>query len=383
MTYEEFKNEGIMLLSNCDKINKIEKNYCELPITVFKINELDIEYFNTLVDWLHASGMSKIIRTKKKGVCTDKDKGAYFPAYDIRPYKRSGVEITIISNIYGSMRLQWRNISSDLFTEDGRKMKINGKTAFYKFKDLCLKHKIDLQDYMELDTDKAKQNKEAIEPPYIRFFDPLTEVDVIDTSLPNCHHIDYHSSYMTGLVNRYPEFKEVVEEIYAKRKSDNLYYKAILNMTQGYMQSDLCQLKWAHLSKAMIEDNNRRLDYLTECLIKSGRRVILYNTDGIWYQGELYHGPGEGDGIGTWHNDHEYCLLRIKSEGAYEFMEKGKYYPVVRGLTTLDRVKDRKKWVWGDIYKGSPIEFKFDSDTEKMYYEGRILGGKNYEDIMG
>ena len=382
MTYEEFKQEGKDLLSKCDKIDNIETNYTYLPITTFKFIEQDIAYFNTLSDWLHNSGMVKIVRTRSGGICTDKHKGAYFPSYDIRS-KYNGVEITIISNVYGSMRIQWRNVSKELFKD--AKLNIDGKRAFYKFKDICLQHKIDLKNYMELDKEKAKANKESIEKAYIRFYNEDIEKKYKNKPIQNCHHIDYHSSYMTGLVNKFPEFKEVVEYIYSKRKSDNAYYKAILNMTQGYMQSDLCQLKWAHLSKAMIEDNNRRLDYLTDCLLKNGDEILLYNTDGIWYKGPIYHGPYEGDGIGTWHNDHENCLLRIRTKGCYEFIEDNKYHPVVRGITTLDRVKLREDWQWGDIYKAEVIQFKYDSVLEKLLYNDKIVGGKDYgqKDLVG
>lgn len=380
MTYEEFIQEGKDLLSLCQKVNSLETNYKVLPITTYAIVEPKVEFFNTLSDWLHASGMRRIIRTKSGGISTDKSKGAYFPAYDIRS-KYNGIEITIVSKIYGSMRIQWRNISKELFTDDG-KVQISGSEAFKRFKTICKRHKIDLNNYIEKDKEKAKMNKESIEKPYIRFYNENVEKKYKDKAISDCHHLDYHSSYMTGLVRKYPEFKEVVEEIYAKRKTNNLYYKAILNMTQGYMQSTLCGLKWAHLSKAMIEDNNRRLDYLTECLLKNGDEIILYNTDGIWYKGPIYHGEDEGSGIGTWQNDHTDCLLRIKSKGCYEFVENGKYTPVVRGLTTLDKVKEREEWEWGDIYKAAVIEFKYDKDTEKLYFDGKILGGRKYENHM-
>ena len=51
--------------------------------------------------------------------------------------------------------------------------------------------------------------------------------------------------------------------------------------------------------------------------------------------------------MGEWHNDHINCQFRMKSDGAYEFIEDGVYYPVVRGVS--NDVKG--DWQWGDIYK--------------------------------
>lgn len=87
--------------------------------------------------------------------------------------------------------------------------------------------------------------------------------------------------------------------------------------------------------------------------------VLLYNTDGIWYCGDVYHGEGEGKRLGEWENDHINCMFRAKSAGSYEFVEDGKYYPVVRGRTNLDLITPRENWKWGDIFKkeAKVIEF--------------------------
>lgn len=92
--------------------------------------------------------------------------------------------------------------------------------------------------------------------------------------------------------------------------------------------------------------------------------VISYNTDGIWYQGAVYHGDGEGDDLGQWHNDHVNCRFRAKSAGSYEFIENGSYFPVVRGKTRLDDLIPRDKWQWGDIYQNEAdlMTFRIDSD---------------------
>jgi hypothetical protein len=111
---------------------------------------------------------------------------------------------------------------------------------------------------------------------------------------------------------------------------------------------------------------------LSEKLEKSGRKILGYNTDGIWYQGEIYHAFGEGSALGEWENDHCNCLFRSKSDGAYEFIEDGKYHPVVRGATRLDSIMDRENWKWGDIYTASEFTILYKWDDEVGYVKEEI-----------
>ena len=182
-----------------------------------------------------------------------------------------------------------------------------------------------------------------------------------DQVLYNVHHLDYHSSYATGLCNTHPEFKPIIEILYNGRK-EHSEYKDVLNMTIGMMQSikNGRQAEWAHLSRDAIAYNNRRIIELYNKLLLSGRKIVGFNTDGIWYQGELYHDENEGNNIGQWANDHIDCVFRSKSSGAYEFIENGVYYPVIRGSTKLDDIKPRNEWQWGDIYKEGIILYEFD-----------------------
>lgn len=387
MTYEEFDNKGKELFTDMNKVFKIEKNYYNIPVTAFPFTRENVILFNKIVSWLYTSAFYSIVRTKSGGISTTKS-NFRLPCYDIRN-RAIGLEITILSNVYGCMRLQWRNSKGDLF--EGEKMSINGKKAFYKFKEICLKYGIDLDNYKENDKDKAAYNKFCIEKAKIDFASKEIEEKFLtgDNGKPltvsKMFHIDFHSSYMSGLVNTHPEFKEVVNYIYSKRKEKNTYYKAVLNMTQGYMQSDLCGLKWAHLSKDMISDNNRRIERLTKMLQAHNFLPVLYNTDGIWYfspSGEPYHGDGEGEGIGCWENDHFNCQFRAKSRGCYEFIENDSYHAVVRGLTKYDIINpDRTKWKWGDIFKAEAeiIEFRFSRGY--LWMNDILEGVEKYEEI--
>ena len=96
--------------------------------------------------------------------------------------------------------------------------------------------------------------------------------------------------------------------------------------------------------------------------------ISVLNTDGIWYNGPLYHGDGEGSGLGQWENDHKNCQFRMASAGAYEFIEEGTYHPVIRGIPN----DTKTEWEWGDIYKEKAIPSIF-SFTEE---EGVKLDGK-------
>ena len=60
----------------------------------------------------------------------------------------------------------------------------------------------------------------------------------------------------------------------------------------------------------------------------------------------------------------------LHAQSAYEYIEEGQYYAVVRGRTELDKKKSRERWSWGDIYHtGHYDAYEYDPDTEKIYYK--------------
>ncbi len=240
------------------------------------------------------------------------------------------------------------------------------RLAFNTFKDICMSNGINLDDYA---IDNGVEIKKTIEKPLIKMFYHMNEND---NGLTNVHHIDFHSSYPAGLCNTHPEFKKVIEPLYNERK-DNPTNKAMLNYTIGCMQSTKAPYysKWAQLSKDAIHDNNDRVKEMSIRLTLSGRKILGYNTDGIWYQGEIYHGKGEGNKLGQWSNDHINCTFRSKNDGAYEFIENGKYNVVMRGITTYDKINpNRDDWQWGDIYKYADLlVLTFDESEGVKEYE--------------
>lgn len=182
-------------------------------------------------------------------------------------------------------------------------------------------------------------------------------------TLYNCHHIDLNSAFQAGMSEAFPVLRPTVERIYALRNIDAAHkkvYKDILNMTQGFFQSEMVSYRYSHISKAGYEWTNKRILELTEKLEFSGRRIVGYNTDGIWYQGDVYHDSDEGSNLGQWKNDHINCKLRYKSHGCYEFWnEKEGYKPVFRGKMSYELEKPREQWTWGDIFKSEEIKYTF------------------------
>ena len=269
-------------------------------------------------------------------------------AYDIR---KSSLGVMLTISLDGYLRV----IKFGLYKPEDSP-EIYPTQAFKRFTEKCLEHGIDLESYA---IDNGHEVRAATEAAFIDMSVKHTEKD---KGLKNVHHLDFHSSYPAGLANTHPEFRPVMEYFYNIRKTDPAA-KFLMNSGIGFMCTEKFgfRAKYAHLRKDAVEDNNRRIEEMRLRLILSGRRIIGHNTDGIWYQGEIYHGPGEGKGLGEWENDHINCLFRAKSDGAYEFIEDGVYHAVQRGQTTLDGVKPRDKWEWGDIFKTSIIGWKFDN----------------------
>lgn len=306
-------------------------NYTLIPVNTINMDSKGVKEFNEIYLELKNSGYNTIIRSPSGGIST-KTKA---PAWDIRNTS-TVVELTILD--FQMFRIQIRNEKMN-----NNPYGIKGRQAFRKFKEILLKNGINLDDYI---INNGAEVKATIEKPYIK----LERNSYVNKTFEQVNHIDFHNSYPAGLVNTHPEFKKVIQELYAKRK-ENEIYKAILNLSIGFMQSEkCCKAKWAHLTRDAIADNNKRLLEMADRLRKAGRVILSYNTDGIWYIGDVYHGEGEGPDLGEWHNDHINTIWRAKSAGAYEFIENGVYYPVLRGHTRLDENKPRSEWEWGDIY---------------------------------
>ena len=323
-------------------------NYLLIPVTTFNVDKRGAKKFNKIFFWLKKQNLYKLERTKSGSI----KNGPHVkrPAWDIKT-NHYCVELTVVME-GSAWRIQFR-------TKLPKGM--SGRKAFSVFKRYLLRDGIDLDTYAIENGDEVKKEIEHyLVKPWHRFY--------LDKIYDRAHHIDFHSSFAAGLANTHPEFRPTLEWLYKNREKDEIN-KNILNFSIGYMQSSAgCNARWAHLSKDAIADNNKRVLNLIERLEKGGRTVLLLNTDGVWYNGPIYHGEGEGSGLGEGQNDHTNCTFRMASAGAYEFIEKNVYYPVIRGIPN----DTKSEWKWGDIYKEKAIPSIF-SFTEE---QGVKLDGK-------
>lgn len=252
----------------------------------------------------------------------------------------------------------------------GEEGKMAGKAAFSEFKKKCQKEGLDLAT---IAIDNGKEIKETIPMPDIRMF-PLFK----DKVLEHAFHVDINSAYMAGIKKAYGHegdgaLGRVIQDIFDHRKDNNKsakYNKAILNCSQGFMQSAYCILNHksyalAHLSKAGIEYCYNTLQDIIAHYKSLGCTFVATNTDGAWFLQnnvpEEVIRATESKELGEYKVDHWDCKLRYKTKGAYEFIENGVYNVKMRGKTRLDKIKPREQWVWGDIYQldCEPIKFKF------------------------
>lgn len=343
---------------------RFKLNYYNFPKNIFKCNEEGAKKFNEVYYALIKNSnvnLAPLERTRSGGI---KHTHNYRFRYDIQA-KKNSIELTYIGP-EGAAR----------FIFNGRPDGMKGSKAFRLFEKNCKEMGVDLTEFAIENGEEVK--KQIPNAPVELYARP-------DRVYLNAHHIDLNSSFMAGIAEYEPKLAPVILDIYDKRK-ENPINKDILTRTYGFMQSEWCVVKlneeksvnyaYAHLSKAAHEVNNRKIEYLLEELKYSGRRILATNTDGIWYTGELYHDEHEGTKLGQWKHDHNNCQIRFKSKGSYEYIENGKYTPVVRGMTKLDKIKSRDEWEWGDIYyEGSEIiTFKFD------YRKGIIFEYKNIGD---
>ena len=328
----------------------------------------DIDKFNKIYNAV--KGWRELKRSSSGGIS---DKNFYYPSYYLDIGSNS-IEL-IVCGKEGFFRL----VFFPRKKYEANNEEIKGNDAFKEFDKICKKFKINLNRYK---IKNGYEIKKQIEKPMIYLEHNLYQGIVFE----NAHHLDISSAWPAALVRMRPEFAPVINYIFQKKKElkdngvkgSNNIYKAILNFAIGYMQSFKAyhRAAWAHLSRDAINENNRYMRELAEMLKKSGRRVLAYNTDGIWYTGKPFEGENQGKGLGQWDNDHINCKIRFKSAGSYEYIENGEYFPVVRGQTKLDKEGvPRNEWKWGDIFTedGKETLFTFIKGV------GIIEEGENYE----
>lgn len=330
-------------------------NALKIPVSKLHYTTANIQLFNKIYFYMkRQKDFATIVRTPSGAISNKVGISQKLRRWDFRK-SDLWMEITIIEGD-GMWRIQMSP------GKDKDSPVLSGRQAYFMFENYLKKFDINLEDYA---IDNGEIINKQIEKPLISLCrGRLYQNKVFN----NVNHIDFHNSYPAGLVNTHPEFKRAIDNLYYKRK-EKPEYKDLLNYTIGFFHSKFCKYKYAHLAKDAIGDSNKRVLELADRVGKSGRTILLFNTDGFWYVGEPYHGEGEGQKLGEWHNDHVNCKFRAKSSGAYEFIENEEYYPVLRGFTKLDEVKPRDSWEWGDIYQDNAVLRSYDFDEERGIYE--------------
>lgn len=322
---------------------RLKPNYVKIPCHRIPVTDEGAHLMNRILEDIYKVPDFTVIRRTKSGGISLTD--LILPCYDVRNLKTM-VEITLCA-VEGMWRFQF---ASNPLTD--KEQGISGHKAFLKFQELCKKHNINIQNYRINNGIEYKKD--------IKYIRALDNPAFADLTFENCHHIDFNSSFMANLCEKYPEFKPVGEILYNGRKAHPIN-KGIMTNTIGYFHSKYHQYSWAHLANAAIVGNNNKIAEIRQKLIESGRLPLLINTDGIWYAGDIYHDENEGANLGQWKTDHKNCTLRAASPNKYQFIEDGKVHTVISGTTILDRVKPRDKWEWGDIYLDGAevITYKF------------------------
>lgn len=342
-------------------------NYMLIPVTVIEATEEGMNEWNEIYRYHRSLDYAgKIVRTRSGGICTDR---RYYrpPSWDVR-VMGSCIEITSLM-ADGMRRFQFRRAVSSKGAEDPTVMP--GRQALNLFtRKLWQISGIDLEDYaiedgLELREREKPTYKIDVDPRFIR---ETMCIEDARTYFP-VHHIDFHSSFPAGLANTHPELRPTIDYLYRGRKT-NPEYKGCLNASIGAMWSPhLNSARYARLAIDAINDNNRRLDEITERLKKAGRIPLVWNVDGVWYLGDIYHGDGEGPGLGEWENDHVNCKLRAKTRGCYEYIEDGVYHPVVRGVKN----EDKAGWSWGSIFDHHEQALAYGYDEERGLYKHETI----------
>lgn len=331
-------------------------NFLDIPVTQLDANEAGANIWNEILYSLEQNytDYKKLPRTPSGGISITVENWDRFPGFDIRT-SNSMAEMTVV-DIDGCWRIQFRRK-----IEKGKE--ISGRTSYLKFEEVCKRFGVDLRSLMLPTSEEGKLIKSLIDKPRI---DMRTEI--LNKTFPHANHIDIRSSHMAGVAKSFPELREPIEHCFQNRKRYGIY-KSILTHTWGYFQSQYSPVYYrlSHLAKAGLDYTNSIVDDLSDRLVKAGRDLLGRNTDGIWYDGPVYHGEGEGDNLGQWHNDLEDVQFRARSKGCYEYIDKdGIYHPVVRGKTTLDEKKPREEWIWGDIYNYGEINVYFVQEDGKL-----------------
>lgn len=337
----------------------MKPNKMLIPVNNFSFSEEGIREFNNLYQYcvdMENKGIFKkrFILTKSQGISIAH--GNIRGAMWLITVKKAMAELLIRD----TMSRYYRFVIG--YGKD-KEQTMWGRKAFQIYKQALLDNNVDLET-LAITPEEGEKVKETI---------PSPKIDLLvapERTYYNVHHMDLNSAFNAGMMKEFPVLEPTIRQLYNMRKV-NKAYKDVLNMTQGVLQSELLQYRFSHISKAGYVFTNNQIELMTQKLKENGRRIISYNTDGIWYQGEVYEDSTFGTDIGQWKTDKKNCKIRFKSKGAYEYVdEDGCYTPVVRGELSIEKVRPKDTWTWEDnmLFQGEVVTYKFVEGTGFIRY---------------
>jgi len=369
ITFMKNLESKIFEYNEFDDEDYYDVNFYKLPYTIFNLkegtlNKENTEALNNFIARMKASeAFSKVKRTKSGGIT---NVGAYLHShpfmYDVIN-STSKFTITVVSPL-ASFKIYVGYVNKKMY-KDKKEEKVGGKTPSRRLIKACEDSGIDMEKYANSKEEGLLATK-MIHTPAVKTVD--AEIDKVYEG--NIHHLDFHKFYPSGIVLLNPEFETAFK--YLKVRGD----KEALDIGTRYLASKYAQYKYAVLVKDGINFMYERFYEVAEDIKNSGRTILAFNTDGIWYQGEVYHNAKlyEGLDFGQWSNDYiNVQKIRFASAGCgkYEFITaEGKYEPRYRGQSSYEREVAREKWQWGDIYKGSEVKITFNKKSEQFEIKG-------------
>lgn len=349
------KNNGIDWSKYKSSNPTMKPNKMLIPVNNISFSKEGVEEFNKLYQYClekerNGEFHKRFILTKSQGISIAQ--GNIRGAMWLITVKKSMTEL-LIRNLDARY---YRFIIGYKKEDVDKKNGMWGRKAFQLYKEELLADNVDLETLALDSAEEGLEVKKTI---------PSPKIDLLvapERTYYNAHHMDLNSAFNAGMMKQFPQLETSVRRMYSKRKIDKRY-KDVLNMTQGVLQSELLQYRFSHISKAGYVFTNEQIELMSEKLRNNGYRILSYNTDGIWYQGEKpYEDETFGKDIGQWKNDYINCKIRYKSKGAYEFVDgDGNYKPVVRGEMSVEKTKPRETWTWEDnmLFKSELVTYNF------------------------
>lgn len=218
-------------------------------------------------------------------------------------------------------------------------------------------------------------------------FNQILDDNMINRELEHVWSLDINSAFGSAFVEEVPEAREYIEELYYTRKQNpqnKIKISTIVGMLGSPYTAELkgLNLKKHAFSKLRFKILKRISNYLHDTgdiLRANGAKLLMFKTDSIKFIYQGYYLPKEivvGSLLGQWKLEFQDYHFRMKGIGSYEYLDPitNQYTAKVQGKTTLDLLKPREEWQWGDIYQANEvISWILNEETLQI----KIITGEN------